>query len=277
MSIGLIGKKRKEVNKVVLLPLSDIYSNPSQPRRTFDDDSIKELAESIRENGLLQPITVRRTPNGYSLIAGERRTRAYRRLSHEFIPAIVEECSENQSAAFALIENLQRENLNYFEQAFGIARLMHEQALTQQQVSVKLGMAQSTVANKLRLLQYSLPVQRAFLDNKLTERHARAMLRISDKNEQISVIEHVAKNNLNVDQTERYVQSILSAREREDTAVGSRLFVVKDMRIFLNTINKAIDTMQHAGIEVDADKRETDDFFEYTIRIPKSSACVRKS
>ena len=262
MAIGLVGKKRKEVNKVVLLPLSEIYSNPSQPRRTFDEESINELAESIRENGLLQPITVRRTPNGYSLIAGERRTRAYRRLTREFIPAIVEECSEDQSAAFALIENLQRENLNYFEQAFGIARLMHEQTLTQQQVSVKLGMAQSTVANKIRLLQYSLPVQRAFLDNKLTERHARAVLRISDRDEQLSVIEHIAKNNYNVDQTERYVQAILNVHEKEDANTGSRLFVVKDMRIFLNTINKAINTMQHAGIEVDADKRETDDFFE---------------
>ena len=274
MALGLMGKKKREVNKVVLLPLREICSNPNQPRKVFDDDSIRDLAESIRESGLLQPVTVRKTDNGYALIAGERRVRAFRLLSREFIPAIVEDCSREQSAAFALIENIQRENLNYFEQAFGIARLMHEMSLTQQQISVKLGMAQSTLANKLRLLQYSPTVQRAFLEKKLTERHARALLRIGDREEQLNAIDHIAANNLNVEQTERYVESLVSEK---NVSQGSRLFIVKDMRIFLNSINKAINTMQHAGIEVDANKRETEDFFEYTIRIPKSSAYSRNA
>ena len=274
MTLGLISKKKREVNKVLLLPLREICSNPNQPRKIFDDDTIRDLAESIRESGLLQPVTVRKTDNGYTLIAGERRLRAFRFLGHEFIPAIVEEYSRDQSAAFALIENIQRENLNYFEQAFGIARLMHEQSLTQQQVSVKLGMAQSTLANKLRLLQYSPMVQRAFLEKKLTERHARALLRVGDKDEQLRAINHIAANNLNVEQTERYVESLVNDKESSN---GSRLFIVKDMRIFLNSINKAINTMQHAGIEVDANKRETEEFFEYTIRIPKTSAYSRNA
>ena len=271
MPIAMMNRKAKEVNRVVLLPLRDISSNPAQPRKHFDDASICELAESIRENGLLQPVTVRRVEDGtYNLIAGERRTLAFRHLNREMIPAIIEDYSENQSATFALIENLQRENLNYFEQSLGIARLMKEQHLTQHQVSVKLGMAQSTVANKLRLLQYSPEVQRAFLESKLTERHARALLRIEGEEEQLKTIVHIVENNLNVEQTERYIES-LESPEKEEVR-RNRLFIVKDMRIFINSITKAINTMQHAGIEASADKRETDEFLEYTIRIAKASA-----
>ena len=271
----LMGRKKRQINKVLLLPLQEIHSNPCQPRKIFDAKAISDLAESIRENGLLQPVTVLKADQGYTLVAGERRVRAFRLLNREFIPAIVEAYSENQSAAFALIENLQRENLNYFEQAFGIAKLIHEHSLTQQQVSTKLGMAQSTVANKLRLLQYAPAVQQAFLDKRLTERHARALLRIVNADEQLRAIDYIAANGLNVEHTERYVQSLTV--HSKHASHGSRLFIVKDMRIFLNSINKAINTMQHAGIEVDANKRETDDFFEYTIRIPKSSAYNRSS
>ena len=271
MPLAIMNRKAKEVNRVVLLPLRDISSNPAQPRKHFDDTAINELAQSIRENGLLQPITVRKTDTGgYNLIAGERRTLAFRLLNREFIPAIVEDCSEGQSAAFALIENLQRENLNYFEQSLGIARLMKEQSLTQQQVSAKLGMAQSTVANKLRLLQYSPQVRRMLLENKLTERHARALLRIENEEEQIIIIQHIVDENLNVEKTEQYIDS-LTLPEKQGKQ-RSRLFIVKDMRIFINSITKAINIMQHAGIDVDSDKRETDEFLEYTIRIPKSSA-----
>jgi ParB family chromosome partitioning protein len=271
MPLAIMNKKTREVNRVVLLALREISGNPSQPRKHFDDASICELAESIRENGLLQPITVRRAEDGgYHLIAGERRTLAFRHLKRELIPAIVEDCSENQSATFALIENLQRENLNYFEQSLGIARLMKEQGLTQHQVSVKLGMAQSTVANKLRLLQYSPDVQRAFLEGKLTERHASALLRIEGEEQQLQTIAHIVESNLNVEQTERYVEA-LSAPAKEEKQ-GSRIFIVKDMRIFINSITKAINTMQHAGIEASSNKRETDEYLEYTIRIPKTSA-----
>jgi len=153
---------------------------------------------------------------------------------------------------------------------------MLEQSLTQQQISTKLGMAQSTIANKLRLLQYSPGVQRAFLNNKLTERHARALLRIDDKGEQLQAIEYITSNCLNVEQTERYVGSLLTA-DAKQAPHGNRVFVVKDVRIFQNSINKAINTMQYAGIEVDSTKRETEEFLEYTIRIPKSSAYTRSS
>ena len=275
MAIGLISRKAKEINRVVMIPLAEIARNPSQPRRQFNDSGIRELAESIRENGLLQPVTLRRCDQGsYELIAGERRALAYRLLGRDKIPAIIEQFSEQQSAALALIENLQRENLNYFEQALAIARLMREHSLTQQQISTKLGLAQSTVANKLRLLQYCEKAQTAFLQHSLTERHARAILRVEDARMQLEAIEYVASRGLNVEQTECYVEELLNDTPAKPKP--SRLFIVKDMRIFLNTINRAVDTMQKSGIAAVADKQETDDFFEYTIKIPKVAVQRRR-
>ena len=275
MSLGIIGRKMKEINRVVLIPLAEIARNPNQPRRYFNDTGIHNLAESIRENGLLQPVTVRRcTQGGYELIAGERRTLAYKILGREKIPAIIEQFSEQQSAALALIENLQRENLNYFEQAFAIARLMREHGLTQQQISVKLGLAQSTIANKLRLLQYNEKAQAAFLQYDLTERHARAILRVNDPRMQLEAIDYVAARRLNVEQTESYIENLIA--EVPNKNKPSRLFIVKDMRIFLNTINRAVDTMQKSGIAAVSDKCETEEFFEYTIRIPKAAVQKRR-
>ena len=275
MALGIMSRKAKEINRVVLISLAEIARNSSQPRRHFSEIGIKELAESIRENGLLQPVTVRRCEKGgYELVAGERRTLAYRLLGREKIPAIVEQFSEQQSATLALVENLQRENLNYFEQATAIAKLMHEHTLTQQQISTKLGMAQSTIANKLRLLQYTEKAQTAFLQHGLTERHARAILRAPDSRMQLEAIEYVASRGLNVEQTEGYIEGLIS-----DTPIKnkpSRLFIVKDMRIFLNTINRAVDTMQRSGIAAVSDKCETEDFLEYTIKIPKAAVQRRR-
>lgn len=271
MAISILSRKpqTKEINKVISIPLADIVSNPYQPRKHFDEHAIRELAESIRENGLLQPITVRKNSKGkFELVAGERRTLAFRLLRKIDIPAIVESFSDEQSSTLALIENLQRENLNYFEQAMAIANIMKDQKLTQNQVSVKLGMAQSTVANKLRLLQFEPQVHSALLDSNLTERHARAMLKIADSNCQLAVIDYVVKNGLNVDQTEKYIHSVLINGNKSK---NKKLFIVKDMRLFINSLNKAVNTMRGAGISVDSQKSETDNYLEYVIRIPKNS------
>lgn len=268
MAMGF-GKKNKEINKVVLLPLNQIRKSPRQPRKHFDADALQELAQSISANGLLQPITVRKiADNSYELIAGERRTMAYHSLGYELVPAIIEEYSMEQSVVLTLIENLQRKDLNYFEEAAGIAELMQQLSLTQQQVSQKLGKSQSAIANKLRLLKYSPEMQQKMLDADFTERHARALLKLPDEENQKIAIESVRKEKLNVGQTEQLVQSMLTRIPHKN---GTRIFVIKDMRMFMNSIQKAVTTMNQAGIPVGTSKTENDDFVELHIKIPKSA------
>lgn len=269
MAIGLLPKKNKEVNKVVLIPLSEIERNPNQPRKHFDPESIQDLSKSIIANGLLQPITVRRTEtSGYQLIAGERRTRAFRLLGRDAIPAIVEDFSDEQSATLALIENLQRKDLNYFEEAAGIATLMEHLQLTQQEVSTRLGKAQSTVANKLRLLRIPMALQREMLDAGLSERHARALLRMLNHEKMPLAVHTVIEKEYNVGQTEEYVERLLNSDAKPKR---TRLFVVKDMRMFHNSIKKACSMMNMAGIPVENITSETEDRIEYYISIPKSA------
>jgi len=258
----------REINKVVLLPVDSIVSNRSQPRKHFDQAAIKELGQSILSNGLLQPVTVRQCADGkYELIAGERRLRAFRDLSKKQIPAIIEDCTDEQSATLALIENLQRRDLNYFEEAAGIDKLMRELGLSQVQASQKIGKAQSTVANKLRLLKFPPDTQQVLIDGNLTERHARALLNLPDIND-AGAISYVIKSGLNVEQTEKYVQRLLDEQGRPQTI---KTIIIKDMRIFLNSINKAVKMMQSAGIHVTYDKKDLDDQIHVTITIPKAS------
>ncbi len=261
----------REVGRIVLLPVEEILSNRSQPRTYFDQQALLELSQSIAASGLLQPITVRKLPGGsLELVAGERRLMAYRALGRTHIPAIVETYSDTQSATFALIENLQRRDLNYFEEAAGIARLMREQGLTQQQVSRQLGKAQSTVANKLRLLRYPPALRERMLGAGLTERHARALLALPNPGD-TAPLEHIIAHRLNVEQTERYVAALLEEQRPKPT----RLVVIKDMRIFLNSIHKAVKIMQGAGIEVLSQKNETDTHVEMVIRVPKAAVYQR--
>ena len=269
MALGLLQKKVKEIKKVVLLPLDEIRSNPNQPRKAFNEQEIAELALSIRENGLLQPVTVRRlAQNSYELIAGERRRLAFKKIGEKNIPAIIEEIDEKQSAVFALIENLQRRDLNFFEEAAGIARLICELDMTQQQISERLGKAQSTVANKLRLLKFGQEMQTKMLKKDLTERHARALLSLAGDERLPGVIEYIHTCRLNVEQTEQYVQSLLEGKEENPRP--QRIFVIKDMRIFVNSINKAVTMLNSAGIDAVSKKTENEDFIEFVINIPKS-------
>ena len=273
MNLNLFGKKdSKEINKVLLLPVDQIVPNPHQPRKYFGLDDLQELSRSIIANGLLQPITVRRlSENRFELIAGERRLLAFRAIGRDSIPAIVEEFTCEQSATLALIENLQRKNLNYFEEAAGIERLMRELGLTQQQVSQKLGKAQSTVANKLRLLRFSPQLQDKMISGGLTERHARTILKLEDQSLAALAVEHIVKNELNVEQSERYVDKLL--REK-DSPKNTRVVLIRDMRLFMNSINKAVDLMNSAGIKVETSKNESDTYLEYTLKVKKSEVLV---
>ena len=267
--IGILQRRGdREINKVVLLPVEEVVPNRNQPRKHFDQEAIRELGQSILTNGLLQPIIVRRLLDGeYELIAGERRLLAFRGLGKDKIPAIIEEYTDRQSAVFALIENLQRRDLHFFEEAEGIARLMMELGLTQLQVSQQLGKAQSTVANKLRLLKYPPDIREKMRAAALSERHARALLGLPDPND-IEPIDYVIKGKLNVEQTEKYVQRLLEEQDRPKTM---KTIIIKDMRIFLNSINKAVKMMQSAGINVSYQKQEHQGHVEVAIRIPKDS------
>lgn len=263
--------KQRTVNRVVLLDTEKISPSPYQPRRQFEQKALQELADSIAQSGLLQPITVREVDSGYELIAGERRLMACKMLHMEQIPAIIERYDDEKSAVFSLVENLQRRDLNYFEEAAGIHQLMEHYHMTQQQVAQRLGKAQSTIANKLRLLSFSESMRRRMLDAGLTERHARALLKLSDEMMISQALEHIVQERLNVGESERYIDQIAQPAEPEKPK-PTRLFVVKDLRIFMNTISRAVSTMKLAGIEVDTRKTEDDEYIHYTLKIPKKSA-----
>ena len=260
--------KYEAIGKVLLLPLHVIDPNPMQPRKTFDEEYIEELSRSIDENGLLQPITVRKKKDGrFELVAGECRLRATKMLEWQDIPAIVSEMDDQKSAVLAVIENLQRKNLSYFEEAQAYATLMERWNLTQQQLAEQLGKSQSAVANKLRLLRFPPDIRDVFLKGNLTERHARALLKLLDQPCFFNAVKYVIGNRLNVSQTEEYVEKRL-----EPTPAKSRLWVVKDLRIFINTVEKAVSTMKEAGIPAVTDRTEDQNFIEYRVKIPKEAA-----
>ncbi len=268
----------KSENTVTEIPIIKIRPNKAQPRRQFDACELKQLSESIAENGILQPLTVRKVSVAeFELIAGERRLRASVMAGLKKVPCIVIKCSEKESAVFALLENLQRCDLSFFEEARGISRLIRRYGLTQEQAAKKLGKNQSTIANKLRLLRLTYEEQE-WIDNAgLSERHARALLKIENDNLRREVLSKIISDNLNVLQTENLVGVILNKVPKTDKKQGNSKAVIKDVRIFLNTINKAIDTMRLSGINAKYNKTDKEDYIEYTIQIPKSKVSNNKS
>jgi len=265
------GKNIFAGNRVIRIKISDITENTAQPRTRFDPASIERLAESIAQNGLLQPLTVRKMGRGYELIAGERRLRALRLLGSEIAPCIVVNVDEEKSAVLALIENIQREDLNIFEQADAIRQLITRWGVSQSEAAERLGLSQSAVANKLRVLRLSSEERRIIVENALTERHARAVIRIEDANLRRRALLHIAAGNLNVEQSEKYIEKLVAAPKKG----GTRL-VFKDLRLFTNTINMAVQTMRRSGVMASAIKGESEGFIEYTIRIPKPTAVMQK-
>ncbi len=259
-----------------MIPIKNILPNPHQPRRDFDKAALQDLSISIMEYGLMQPVTVRQTgPFDYELIAGERRLTACRNLGMTYIPAIVMTASTTDSAILALVENIQRENLSYIEEAEAFCTLISEHGLTQEELADKLGKSQSTIANKIRILKLSPKVRRMLAENNLTERHARALLRLPDDRQRQKAIKLIAERGFNVAKTEELVDKLLKASAESRLAArknhdGGRVF--KDVRIFNNTIRQAVDMMRRSGIEAKANKKESDDYIEYTILIPKEVA-----
>ncbi len=260
-------EREKEENKVLQLPIEEIVPNPHQPRTEFDYADITSLAESICQNGILQPLSVRRVENGYELIAGERRLRAARLVQLKYVPCIILDISERTSAILALVENIQRQDLSFFDEASAIERLISYYGMTQEDAAIKLGKAQSTIANKLRILKLSDEEKKLITKFNLTERHARALLRLASKEERMEIISRIVKNNLNVERTEQAIDEYIG-KNKEKISYKKRSKVFHNVKIFVNTINKAVETMKAAGIPADSKKVENKDYIEYIVKIP---------
>lgn len=252
--------------KLQMIPVAKVVPNPAQPRRKFNGDEICSLAESILQNGLIQPIIVRKNGSEYVLIAGERRLRAAKIAGLRDIQAIITDIAGKDSAVVAVLENLQRKDLSVFEEANALMALQKEWGLTQDEAARRLGMSQSALANKLRILKLSMTEQMLIEDNGLTERHARALLKISDSETRLKVLEAIIKNGLNVRKTEELIDKILNPRKKR-TSKGR---IPKDIRLFINTIDHAVSTMLTAGIAAKTEKKETEDYIECIVRIPKN-------
>ncbi|MBO4853667.1 MAG: ParB/RepB/Spo0J family partition protein [Oscillospiraceae bacterium] len=255
--------------RVRYISIGEIRPNPRQPRRHFGEDSLRELSDSIRAYGILQPLTVRRMEQGYELVAGERRLRAARLAGLREVPCLVAQVGEEDSALLALIENLQRRDLDCWEEAEAIARLIREYGLSQEAAAEKIGKSQSGVANKLRLLRLSESVRQLLRQNGLTERHARALLRLTDEEEQRRVIRAAAQGGWNVARTEEYVEKLLQNKQIQPPRRRST-YVIKDVRLFLNSVERGVHMMQHAGVGAVWGREDTDSAILLTIRIPKS-------
>lgn len=251
-------------SKVTQVKLSQIVVSNAQTRTRFEKEKLERLAQSISQNGLLQPLTVRRLGKMFELVAGERRLRALKLLGREYAPCIVITAGEQQAAVLTIIENLQRENLNVFEEAEAIEILISKWGVTQSQAAERLGLSQSAIANKLRVLRLNESERERFLKGSLSERHARALIRLGDPVLRSRALNHVIANELNVSQTERYIDKLIAGNKK-----GSTKVIFKDLRIFINTINMAVETMKKAGVKAEAKRGETESFIEYTIRIPK--------
>ncbi len=249
------------------IPTEAVRPNPSQPRKNFDAASLAQLARSISQDGIIQPLTVRDKNGYYELVSGERRLKAAKIAGLRSVPCIIADISDERSAVYALIENIQREDLNFYEQASAIARLISEYGLTQEDAALRLGLSQPAVANKLRLLKLSDEEALLLISSGLGERHARALLRIPDKDKRREVIQYVIKKALNAAQTEKYISSLIKAQKVSES-YKKRAPILRDIRLFLNTMNKAVKVMQLAGVKANAKKVEHEGYVDYIVSIP---------
>ncbi|MFO7295062.1 MAG: nucleoid occlusion protein [Clostridia bacterium] len=258
------------------IPIDKVRPNPYQPRKEFSKQGLEELSESIKQYGVLQPITVRKIgSDGYELIAGERRLRACQMIGMKYIPAIVLNISESDSAIVAMIENLQRENLHYLDEAMGYACLIHDHGFTQEELARKIGKNQSTIANKMRLLKLPDNIKKMLLEHNLTERHARALLRLPDDDLKLKVLQQVISKKYNVKETEMLVEKVLkklqSDKVKEIKHKRVKSACNKDMRIFINTIKRAVSLIKEYGLNPQMTQIDNEDSVEIIVKIPKYS------
>lgn len=259
---------KRDDRKLVKISPEKIVPSPYQPRREFDYYELLQLAESIRKNGLIQPVTVRKRNERYELISGERRLRASLFAGLKEIPCIVVRASDRECSIMCLIENIQRTDLNFFEEAEGIRRLMDDFSLSQQEVAEKLGMAQSTLSNKTRLLRLGPDQRSRIMSAGLTERHARALLRLPAEQRDEMLNRFIAEQ-MTVSDAEKAVSDALLEpinAEKRPIRVGG----IGDIRLFSNSLSRMLGTMRRSGVDARSQKNETADYIEYTIIIPKN-------
>lgn len=259
--------QKTEKRQVLDLPIGSIRPNPHQPRQEFASEELAELASSISQVGVLQPLSVRRASGGWELIAGERRLRAAELAGLSCVPCLPVEADDDASALLALVENLQRKDLDVWEEAAALRRLIDHHHLSQEEAARKVGKSQSAVANKLRLLKLPEDVIDGLRANRLSERHARALLRLDSAELQRAALEHIVKHQLNVAQSEAYIERLRQRQQAPRQAAPVYRF--RDVRLFLNTVKKSLAVMQSAGVNARCGREETDSEITLTIHIPK--------
>ncbi|NLU11158.1 MAG: nucleoid occlusion protein [Tepidanaerobacter acetatoxydans] len=266
----MLGISRSNLS-VVNIPLEEIQPNIYQPRKDFNDESLDELTNSIKSYGVLQPIVVRRNGRGgYEIIAGERRWRACQKAGLKEIPAIVKDAKDADTAILALMENIQREDLNFLEEAEGYRQLIQECGVTQEQLAMKLGKSQSTIANKMRILKLSPEIINIISQEKLTERHARALLKLPDKELQMQVLNQVVSKGLSVRQTEELIEQTIE-KISDDKKNKSKSFkiAIKDVRIFVNSVRKLVKAIKETGVKAEYKEVDKGEYIELMVQIPK--------
>lgn len=276
-------KRRPSVRRggIINLPVDALEPNPVQPRKNFEDESLRELCSSIEEFGILNPLTVRLRSGRYELVAGERRLRAAKMAGLEDVPCILLDVGLEEASLIALIENLQRKDLDFIEEANGINQLIRMFGLSQEEIARRIGKSQSAVANKLRLLKLPRDVLETLRDRGLTERHGRALLRLPDAESQRAALMHIIDMGLTVALTDSYIDALLAAQSEaeeeepeteEEKQLPRRTFIMKDVRVFMNTVMHGLDLMKQGGIMAGMKKQETEEELILTISIPKSKA-----
>ena len=262
-----------EAENIHQINVNDITPNPFQPRKIFNHDSLQELSASIQEYGVIQPLIVRITENGFELVAGERRLRASKLAGLHQVPVIVKEFTDKEVAELAMIENLQREDLHFLEEAEGFQQLITSFAFTQEELAKRMGKNQSTIANKLRLLKLTPKVRAVVAAEKLTERHARSLLKIDEPRLQMEVLDIIREKGLNVRETEELIEDFLEdiAKQIEEKNAHKRTIVkvIRDIRIFINTINSVVGEMKKSGLKIKVKQEQDEEFIYINMRIPK--------
>lgn len=262
-------KDPSEIGKILLLPIQTISPNPNQPRQQFSTEALQELADSIQQLGILQPLTVRSDGSQWELIAGERRLRAAKLAGLTQVPCIVVEADEERSSVLALVENIQRRDLDFLEEALALSRLIGQFHISQEECARRVGKSQPAIANKLRLLRLSPQTLCLLRDAGFTERHARALLRLPDQAAQDRAAQWIVEHGLTVSKTEEYVEALLI---KADKLLRRRpTFILKDVRLFLNTVERGLSMMRSAGVDAQCGREDTGDAILLTIRIPKKA------
>lgn len=265
--------KNTDGENVHQIKITDIIPNRFQPRKIFNNDSLEELSASVQEYGVIQPLIVREMTNGFELVAGERRLRASKMAGLQQVPVIVKDFTDKEVAELAMIENLQREDLHFLEEAEGFQQLITSFAFTQEELAKRMGKKQSTIANKLRLLKLVPEVRTIVLAERLTERHARSLLKIDEPKLQIEVLEIIREKGLNVRETEELIEEFLEDIAQQITEKNkpkrSVVKVIRDVRIFINTINNVIGEMKKTGLKIKVKQEQDEEYIHINLRIPK--------